>query len=123
MNQDEHSLPKMDEFDQQLGWYGGGFEGDPFVTRTEKRDILKAIKEAEESGKPLDVSWYHEKLRFLIKNTVTTVSDRYDENFGNDRLCTCGHPYYRHFDTYDDMRPVGCKYCYCEHGFTLAPGQ
>lgn len=26
----------------------------------------------------------------------------------------CGHAYYRHFDTYDDMLPVGCKYCGCE---------
>lgn len=27
------------------------------------------------------------------------------------KMCVCGHPYYRHFDTYDDMRYVGCKYC------------
>ena len=30
-----------------------------------------------------------------------------------DRLCKCGHPYYRHFDTYAEMDPVGCKYCHC----------
>ena len=34
--------------------------------------------------------------------------------FGDDRLCICGHAYYRHFDTYEDMKPVGCKYCPCE---------
>lgn len=27
--------------------------------------------------------------------------------------CECGHPYHRHFDGYDDMAPVGCKYCSC----------
>lgn len=37
----------------------------------------------------------------------------YDKSFGDDRLCICGHPYYRHFDTYDYMRPIGCKYCGC----------
>jgi hypothetical protein len=37
----------------------------------------------------------------------------YDAGFGDDRLCACGHPYYRHFDSYDDMHPVGCKYCEC----------
>lgn len=35
----------------------------------------------------------------------------YDENYGDKKLCKCGHPYYRHFDTYDDMKNVGCKYC------------
>lgn len=44
----------------------------------------------------------------------------YDKTYGDDRLCECGHEYYRHFDTYDDMRHVGCKYCQC-YTFVLAP--
>ena len=36
----------------------------------------------------------------------------YDPSFGDERRCKCGHPYYRHFDTYEDMSPVGCKYCH-----------
>lgn len=28
-------------------------------------------------------------------------------------MCECGHLYYRHFDTYEHMHPVGCKYCGC----------
>lgn len=39
--------------------------------------------------------------------------DKYDDEFGDDKQCRCGHPYYRHFDTYEDMRHVGCKYCDC----------
>ena len=42
----------------------------------------------------------------------------YDPVFGDDTLCLCGHPYYRHFDTYEGMHPVGCKYCICS-GFKL----
>lgn len=38
---------------------------------------------------------------------------KYDPNFGNDRMCECGHPYYRHFDPYEDWAFVGCKYCGC----------
>ena len=41
------------------------------------------------------------------------VPDVYDPNFGDDRPCKCGHPYYRHFDSYENMDPVGCKYCPC----------
>lgn len=37
----------------------------------------------------------------------------YNPKFGDDRVCQCGHAYYRHFDTYDDMYPCGCKYCDC----------
>ena len=37
----------------------------------------------------------------------------YNPEFGDQKLCKCGHPYYRHFDTYEDMRAVGCKYCGC----------
>ncbi len=37
----------------------------------------------------------------------------YDPSFGDEKVCVCGHAYYRHFDTYDGMYPVGCKYCEC----------
>lgn len=37
----------------------------------------------------------------------------YNPNFGDERECQCGHPYYRHFDSYENMAPVGCKYCDC----------
>jgi hypothetical protein len=53
---------------------------------------------------------------FIEKIAVDMVY-LYNPNYGDDRLCVCGHPYYRHFDTYDEMRNVGCKYagsCGCE---------
>ena len=40
---------------------------------------------------------------------------RYNPNYGDDRICMCGHPYYRHFDTYEDMEACGCKYCRCNN--------
>ncbi len=40
----------------------------------------------------------------------------YDPEHGDDKRCssaTCNHTYDRHFDSWDNMRPVGCKYCPC----------
>lgn len=38
---------------------------------------------------------------------------QWDKERNQDAECVCGHPYYRHFDTYDDMVGIGCKYCMC----------
>lgn len=48
---------------------------------------------------------------FEIKNVK--IKRKYNPNFGDDIECECGHPYYRHFDTYEEMYPCGCKYCQC----------
>lgn len=51
---------------------------------------------------------------YLIKR-IETVVRLYNPEFGNDRMCTCGHTYYRHFDFFEDAdeQDVGCKYCGC----------
>jgi hypothetical protein len=49
---------------------------------------------------------------YLISYSVERVLS-YNPAFGNDRLCECGDPYDRHFDSYEDMYPCGCKYCGC----------
>ena len=48
-------------------------------------------------------------LKKVIRKTILS----YNSNYGDERICECGHPYYRHFDTYEQMSPVGCKYCGC----------
>jgi hypothetical protein len=53
------------------------------------------------SGQPYIV--VHEVIRKRI----------YNPHYGDDRICKCGHTYYRHFDTYAGMYPCGCKYCDC----------
>ena len=45
--------------------------------------------------------------------TQTETYPAYNPAYGDERECKCGHPYYRHFDSYDDNCPVGCKYCEC----------
>jgi len=39
---------------------------------------------------------------------------KYNPNYGDNRICKCGHPYHRHFDSWEDNEPCGCKYCGCQ---------
>lgn len=64
-------------------------------------EIIDEVKDGEESP-------------FLVTREVKTVTTvAYNPHYGDDRLCECGDPYDRHFDSYDNMYPVGCKYCSC----------
>jgi hypothetical protein len=52
-------------------------------------------------------------MKPYIEESVTTIIRKYNPEYGDDRICQCGHSYYRHFDSYDEMANIGCKYCYC----------
>ncbi len=50
----------------------------------------------------------------VLARALTDNRPVYDPNYGDDVCCgECGHTYERHFDTYMEMEPVGCKYCPC----------
>jgi hypothetical protein len=70
-----------------------------------------------ESGDTDDTDWRNKP--YLYTTTVETTG-RYNLSYGDDIECKCGHPYYRHFDTYDNMDPCGCKYCGCSEFETKA---
>jgi hypothetical protein len=68
----------------------------------------------------IDANQYQKKMPMAdiyecipVRVTIEEEPAVYDPSFGDDRLCRCGHKYYRHFDTYEEMAPVGCKYCPC----------
>lgn len=70
---------------------------------------LKELVDLYESGESSSTnSAYIEEVNIQIEL-------KYNPNFGDDRVCTCGHPYHRHFDSYENMEVVGCKYCQCYH--------
>lgn len=52
------------------------------------------------------------QLPYIITERIV-VDMAYNPDYGDSRLCTCGHEYHRHFDSFDNMEPVGCKYCGC----------
>jgi hypothetical protein len=51
---------------------------------------------------------------YIIK-IATYVEHQYNPKYGDERICVCGHEYYRHFDSYEKMATVGCKYCGCQN--------
>ena len=44
---------------------------------------------------------------------IVVKKRKYNPKYGDGRLCKCGHPYYRHFDSHEDWSPALCKYCQC----------
>lgn len=38
----------------------------------------------------------------------------YNPEYGDDKICKCGHAYHRHFDFWETPPRLGCKYCSCE---------
>ena len=55
-----------------------------------------------------------------ITEEEIVIHRKYNPKYGDDRICKCGHPYYRHFDSYEEMYNCGCKYCGC-HTFEELP--
>ena len=55
----------------------------------------------------------------FVDETQPYIRGRYNPKYGDNRLCKCGHSYARHFDSWDNMDPIGCKYCGCTR-FTQA---
>ena len=47
---------------------------------------------------------------YLIRYKTVMI---YNRDYGDNRICNCGHEYIRHFDPYENYDPVGCKYCEC----------
>jgi hypothetical protein len=65
----------------------------------------------EQDGKTIGTGGTREEVISVLNKLK--INNDYDPNFGDDKVCKCGHTYYRHFDSYEDMRSVGCKYCWC----------
>ena len=67
-----------------------------------------------------NIGWFYE--RFIMESDskspylfkIKVERERlYNPEYGDNRECECGHAYHRHFDSYEDMYNVGCKYCGC----------
>lgn len=52
---------------------------------------------------------------FVETQTEVHTIKKYNPEYGDSRECKCGHSYYRHFDSWEGMEAVGCKYCDCRH--------
>lgn len=94
-----------------------------WLTRLDDNSIMAFDKQpslldgdyySETGGRQLPSFWFPElRVGQLRKLVWDGYGQPYDPNYGDDRLCTCGHPYERHFDGMEDCAAVGCKYCDC----------
>lgn len=87
-------------------WGMNDYEPSDFIDAIDQADtIIEADREQGEKMK--------EEKPYIVE-TITMQKKKYNPNYGDNRMCVCGHTYYRHFDPWDDMEAVGCKYCGCE---------
>ena len=75
-----------------------------------------------------DGRWWHSysfngkpskgKGRCWANNIRNAFYDELPEVWDSTRFqqerCKCFHTYERHFDSHENMEPVGCKYCQCQ---------
>ncbi len=52
-------------------------------------------------------------LKAQVAALTEAQAPKWSAEHDQDELCACGHRYERHFDTYENMLAVGCKYCEC----------
>lgn len=46
---------------------------------------------------------------------VSVMIERgWNKHYNQSAKCQCGHEYNRHFDSYEEMDAIGCKYCICD---------
>lgn len=92
---------------EELGVLGGRHVGLFYLQRNDEsqqiHDEFVRLIEQEEVAQHVDTSY--------VPSSEDEIAEQYDEKFGDNKPCLCGHPYYRHFDTYEQMSAVGCKYC------------
>lgn len=50
----------------------------------------------------------------ILSNLTEMIDRSWNPQHDQQTKCSCGHPYERHFDGYEDMYPIGCKYCECD---------
>ena len=83
------------------------------ITEETYLEIKKYIEKYENNS--LNNNIINIKEQPYLENITVeiNVKNKYNPNYGDDRICECGHSYYRHFDSYEYMEAVGCKYCDC----------
>lgn len=83
-------------------------ELDKYFDNVTKEQFLKDLQDANCLHLVEDVK----DKPYLEGFEIRTIR-KYNPAYGDGRICECGHTYYRHFDSYEDMDACGCKYCGC----------
>lgn len=87
---------------EELGVLGGQYVGIFYMQRNDEYQQIR-----DEFVNMINLA----EMNTTVIEQVEKPEANYSPSYGDGRKCLCGHAYYRHFDSYDSMEPVGCKYC------------
>lgn len=118
---DHKGRPRPPLAETTWGYEYGGEDAntkEQFIIACSPERILNLLDQLQQLTKALAEMDQHESRHHPVCSSGPRYFDAsdpklYDKAFGDERVCMCTHQYYRHFDTYEQMRPVGCKYCEC----------
>ncbi len=85
-------------------------DGVVYYLTAEEDEQIRKILAGQLPGANRDVIDDLDTLCSLLKDSRGVWDPKHDQNA---KCAGCSHSYERHFDTYADMEPVGCKYCDC----------
>lgn len=76
------------------------------------KDYARLIKRVMENYQSSDVRELR-KIGDIVSQLENEINRQWNPERDQKAKCKCSHIYERHFDSWEDMRPVGCKYCEC----------
>lgn len=100
---DNQFIRNYNETDDSLAIYDAETPYGPYVCNT-------CAQEYDELNHTIEIDENIEKEPYLKTKRMVY---KYNPKYGNNRICFCGHTYERHFDSYEEMCAIGCKYCRC----------
>jgi hypothetical protein len=71
--------------------------------------LLVRVLESHESSSVRDLR----RICDMVIDIQNKIDRIWNPDHDQNAWCQCGHIYSRHFDGYEDMAAVGCKYCEC----------
>lgn len=106
----------LNEYEDFIIYNKGSIPPEYVVTGHPKRRLDESREETEElrggfGSKLLAEAWLRVHLENYVKENMVGL---WNPNHDQEAECRCGHPYHRHFDSYENMYPIGCKYCECD---------
>jgi hypothetical protein len=61
-----------------------------------------------------DTELFSPEIDIILTELTEQINRSWNPEHDQQAKCTCSHAYERHFDSYEDMYPIGCKYCECD---------
>jgi hypothetical protein len=81
------------------------------TVRIEKKE--HQIKRIKDMWEEFDAEFIGSTTEPYLRYRRLDVVEMYNPNYGDNRMCKCGHAYARHFDLYESESAGTCKYCGC----------